>query len=51
MGAGAQQKLTAAGVKLFGFSGTAQEALNNVLADKAIGITPCPGHEGNGCHH
>ncbi len=51
MGGGAQQKLTAAGVKIFGFNGTAQEALEQVIQNRLDGIAACPGHDGNGCHH
>lgn len=50
MGMGAQQKLIDAGVKLFGFSGTAQDAIKYISSADAQGITPCAGHEGE-CQH
>lgn len=57
MGLGAQQKLGAAGVKIFGFGGKVKDALEQVVQNKLTGIAPCAehGHNGNehghdGCH-
>lgn len=51
MGGGAQQKLLAGGVKIFGFNGTVKDALEEVIKENLSGIAPCPGHDENGCHH
>mgnify|MGYP000949135768 CR=1 FL=1 len=51
MGMGAQQKFAAAGVKIFGYAGKAEDALNEFLKNALGGLDACRehGHQG-GCH-
>lgn len=49
MGMGAQEKFAAAGVKIFGYSGKAKEALNDFLRNTLGGLDACREH-GGGCH-
>jgi len=44
-GMGAQNKFAAAGVNVFGFSGTAGEGIRAVLDKAAGGLGACNGHE------
>ncbi len=52
MGRGAQDKFAQAGVKIFGYSGNVQKALDNFMNNALGGIDACKdhGHDG-GCHH
>lgn len=49
MGGGAQMKFTNAGVKIFGFAGTAKDALDNFFKNELGGISACKEHSGD-CH-
>lgn len=51
MGMGAQQKFSNAGVQVFGYEGTVQDALNDFMNNSLGGLDACKehGHEGN-CH-
>ncbi|HON55564.1 MAG TPA: P-loop NTPase [bacterium] len=49
MGGGAQMKFHNAGVKIFGFTGTAQEALDSFLKNELSGLSACKEHGGE-CH-
>ncbi len=54
MGAGAQQKLAAANIKVYGFSGKAKNAVASLLAGTLEGVKSCAGHshgEGHNCGH
>lgn len=56
MGLGAQQKLAAANIKVYGFNGKAKDAVAALLAGNIDGVTSCAGHqhgEGHTCggHH
>lgn len=54
MGAGAQQKLAAANIKVYGFSGKAKNAVASLLAGTLEGVKSCAGHshgEGHTCGH
>jgi predicted Fe-Mo cluster-binding NifX family protein len=48
MGMGAQQKFAKAGVKVFGFAGTAKDAIDHFLKNGLGGLEPC--HEHQECH-
>jgi len=48
MGMGAQQKFANAGVKVFGYSGLAKDALDDLLASKLGGLGSCKDH--GSCH-
>lgn len=51
MGGGAQQKFTAAGVKIFSFQGKAKDAVSELLNSKlATGIEACKEHGEHHCH-
>ncbi|MFA5430751.1 MAG: NifB/NifX family molybdenum-iron cluster-binding protein [Candidatus Omnitrophota bacterium] len=52
MGFAAQQKLAQAGVKVFGYSGNVQKALDDLMNNALGGLDACKGHgETDGCHH
>ncbi len=53
MGGGAQNKFAAANVPIFGYAGTAENAVKAMLESKLGGIDPCAGHdhEEGGCSH
>jgi predicted Fe-Mo cluster-binding NifX family protein len=44
MGMGAQQKFAQAGVKVFGYSGNAQKALDELMRDTLGGLDACKEH-------
>ncbi|MDD5439810.1 MAG: NifB/NifX family molybdenum-iron cluster-binding protein [Candidatus Omnitrophica bacterium] len=51
MGMGAQQKFAGAGVKVFGYSGTVQKALDDFLTNSLGGLEACKDHGQEGsCH-
>lgn len=50
MGMGAQQKFTNAGVPIFGYTGTADAAIQELLANQLSGINACTDHATGGCH-
>ncbi len=51
MGFAAQQKLAQAGVRVFGYSGNVQKALDDLMNNALGGLGACKGHgEGGGCH-
>lgn len=51
MGMGAQQKFAAEGIKIFGFSGKAKDAVAELLKSSlSAGITPCKEHGDHACH-
>ena len=45
MGGGAQQKFAQAGVKVFGYSGKAKDAIDDFLTNKIGGLSACKGHD------
>jgi predicted Fe-Mo cluster-binding NifX family protein len=45
MGMGAQQKFAQAGVKVFGYSGKAKDAIDDFLTNKIGGLSACKGHD------
>lgn len=47
MGMGAQEKFAAAGVKIFGYSGKAKEALNHFIENALGGLDACREHGGD----
>ena len=52
MGMGPQQKFMNAGVEIFGYSGKAKDAVNELLSNGLGELPSCQGHaHGNGCHH
>jgi len=48
MGIGAQQKFANAGVRVFGYSGSVQKALDDLLNNALGGLDPCRHHGGDG---
>lgn len=48
MGMGAQQKFAQAGVKVFGYSGSVKEALDDFMTNKLGGLSACKDH--GTCH-
>jgi predicted Fe-Mo cluster-binding NifX family protein len=46
MGMGAQEKFAAAGVKIYGYSGKAKDALNDFLTNSLAGLDACREHGG-----
>lgn len=51
MGMGAQQKFAGAGVKVFGYSGKAQAALDDLMNNALGGLDACRDHGVNGACH
>lgn len=52
MGMGAQQKFASRGVRIFGFEGKVQEAIDALLKDSLGGLSPCREHGSSGsCNH
>lgn len=51
MGMGAQQKFAGAGVKVFGYSGKAQAALEDLMNNTLGGLDACRDHGVNGACH
>jgi len=51
MGMGAQQKFASAGVKVFGYSGNVQKALDDFMNNALGGLDACKDHGDSGsCH-
>jgi predicted Fe-Mo cluster-binding NifX family protein len=52
MGGGAQQKFANAGVKVFGYSGNVQKALDDFMNNALGGLSECKDHQehGGSCH-
>jgi len=51
MGMGAQQKFASAGVKVFGYAGNVQKALDDFMNNTLGGLDACKDHgDGGGCH-
>ncbi|MCM8813753.1 MAG: NifB/NifX family molybdenum-iron cluster-binding protein [Candidatus Omnitrophica bacterium] len=51
MGMGAQRKFAQAGVEVFGYEGSVQEALNDFLNNALGGLEACKDHgHGESCH-
>jgi len=54
MGMGAQQKFASAGVKVFGYAGNVQKALDDFMNNTLGGLDACKDHkdhgESGGCH-
>jgi len=50
MGMNAQNKFAAAGVKVFGYSGKAGDAINDMLKNKIGGLESCKEHGNGDCH-
>lgn len=50
MGGGAQQKFAAAGVEVFGFSGTVKDAVSAFTKKVLGGLDACGGGHGHSCH-
>ena len=51
MGMGAQQKFASAGVKVFGYAGNVQKALDDFMNNTLGGLNACKDHDDSGgCH-